>query len=104
MTPLSRMQLWYSQQCNGEWEHHRGVLIQSCDNPGWWVKIDLAGTTLEDSSFERIAENVDSAGFQQGQRWLDCKVADGIWHGAGDETKLEHILDIFLSWAESQGS
>lgn len=98
---LSRVQSWYARQCNGEWEHHHGVSVQSCDNPGWWVKIDLKGTQLANRSFERVTENVDAEGWPRGGLWLDCSVADGVWSGAGDETKLEQILEMFLSWAEA---
>jgi hypothetical protein len=27
-------------------------------------------------------------------------VEHDIWQGAGDETKLERILEVFLAWAE----
>ena len=113
MTLLVRLQQWYTRQCDGDWEHSEGVTIQSCDNPGWWVTVNLKGTSLETVAFERIGENVDPDAFHQGEemedavdgaRWLDCRVADGVWHGAGDETKLEHILEVFLSWAEGHGS
>jgi hypothetical protein len=104
MTTLLRLQQWYSRQCNGKWEHDQGITIESCDNPGWWVRIQLKGTALENIPFDRIAENVDADGFQQGLRWLDCKITDGVWDGAGDETKLERILNIFLEWAERLGS
>ena len=101
MTALARLEKWYAGQCNGEWEHNQGVTIESCDNPGWWIKIALKGTALENTSFERVAENVDADGTQQGPRWVVCHVAGGLRQGAGDETKLEMILNIFLSWAES---
>ncbi len=100
MTLLHRLQDWYGRQCDGDWEHRRGVTIETCDNPGWWVKVELKGTPLEAKVFEPVSENVDARRFQQGPRWLDCRVLDGVWSGAGDETKLERILEIFLSWAE----
>lgn len=101
---LVRLQAWYARQCNGEWEHDHGLTVESCDNPGWWVKIDLRGTPLADVHFDRAAENVTAEGRQRGGRWLDCRAADGVWSGAGDETKLERILEIFLAWAEASGS
>ena len=54
MDIIKELQDWYTFQCNGEWEHESGVEIQSCDNPGWWVKIDLKGTVLENKTFETI--------------------------------------------------
>jgi hypothetical protein len=100
---LHDLQGWYAEQCDGEWEHTYGVEITTCDNPGWWVKIDLAGTELRTRPFDRIADQVDASGFQQGERWLHCYVKDEVWHGAGDETKLAVILKTFLDWANHRG-
>ncbi len=104
MTTLSRIQEWYAKQCNGVWEHSSGVSIASCDNPGWWVKINLSNTPLEDCRFKEISEGVDSQRFPEGERWLNCYVENGIWNGAGDETKLENILEVFLQWATDNGT
>ena len=100
MSTLARLQAWYKRQFNGDWEHSSGVRIDSCDNPGWWVKINLLGTPLENRAFTEIAEGVDCGRFALGPRWLSCHVDQNTWHGAGDETKLEPILEIFLAWAE----
>lgn len=100
MNTLARLQDWYAQQCNGEWEHASGITMQTCDNPGWWVKIDLAGTTLQQRAFAEIAAGVDAQRFAQGSCWMSCHVENGIWHGAGDASRLEHILETFLAWAE----
>lgn len=99
MDVLDELQRWYSTQCNGEWEQDRGIQIESCDNPGWWVKIDVAGTVLASREFQTIAESVDSNGCQQRDRWLYCRLANGVWHGAGDETKLRLIIKTFIDWA-----
>ena len=96
---LDALQRWYAAHCDGEREHHHGISIQTCDNPGWWVKIDLEGTELRDCPFARVAVNVDADGFQQSDRWLCCHIENGIWNGAGDETKLATILQAFLDWA-----
>ena len=96
---LQALQKWYADQCDGEWEHRYGIEISTLDNPGWLVKIDLVGTELEARSFEPIADNVDASGFQHSDRWLHCSVTDGVWQGAGDESKLHMILQTFLAWA-----
>jgi len=103
MSTLARLQAWYTNQCNDLWEHSSGVHIESCDNPGWWVKINLFGTHLQSVAFPEIAEGVDSQRFPTGHRWLCCRIQDNVWHGAGDETKLEHILETFLAWTEANG-
>ena len=99
MDVLRALQDWYAAHCDGCWEEMRGVKITTCDNPGWWVKVDLAGTELEIRPFVAVAVNVDADGFQKGDRWLCCRVENAVWHGAGDETKLPEILEVFLSWA-----
>ena len=45
---IKRMQDWYLQMCDGDWEHSYGVEIKTLDNPGWNVEIDLTGTLFED--------------------------------------------------------
>ena len=100
---LSRLELWYSHQRNGTWERSRGVVIESCDKGGWLVKVILMGTKLEHVAFPEVAVNVDAAYFAQGPRWLHCRIEEGAWHGAGDETKLARILELFLDWAETHG-
>jgi hypothetical protein len=51
---LSDLSRWYAHHCDGEWEHHHDIAIETTDNPGWWVKIDLAGTELEGRAFPAI--------------------------------------------------
>ncbi|WP_083448670.1 Imm53 family immunity protein [Actinoplanes rectilineatus] len=38
---------WYSEQCDGDWEHEFGIRLESLDNPGWNLRIDIGGTDLE---------------------------------------------------------
>jgi hypothetical protein len=93
MNRFTQIQDWYAAHCNGDWEHSYGVRIGSLDNPGWWVKIDLVGTELEHAGFDpRVEERSESD-------WLHCKIKDGVFNGAGDASKLEVILGVFLDWA-----
>ena len=48
---LKEIQEWFQNQCDGGWEHARRITLDSCDNPGWWLKIDLQGTNLENKQF-----------------------------------------------------
>ena len=101
MSILEEFQNWYKLQCNGVWEHSHGISIESCDNTGWWVKINLTGTSLQNQAFTEISEGVDAKRFAVGSQWLNCRIENNTWHGAGDEAKLERILEIFLKWANS---
>lgn len=43
---VQRLQLWYQQQCDGEWEHSEEIKIFTLDNPGWGMKVDIAHTEV----------------------------------------------------------
>ena len=91
MTNIQKLQQWYAQQCDGTWEHQYGVAIDTLDNPGWSVTIDLDGTDLEGVLMEPISSD-------KGERdWLSCKTDGGKLIGHGDSLKLEAILEVFLS-------
>jgi hypothetical protein len=104
MSALARLERWYATQCSGTWEHAHGVSITSCDNPGWWVKVSLAGTPLAGVAFDEIAVAVDANRNPTASSWLSCRIVDDVWLGAGDARKLEVILETFLAWAESPAS
>jgi Immunity protein 53 len=96
---LSDLTQWYARHCNGEWEHHHGISIETTDNPGWWVKIDLRGTALAGRAFPSILEGVDARGFPVQPRWLCCRLREEKWQGAGDSSRLAEIIGCFLAWA-----
>ena len=54
---IERIQDWYKINCNGDWEHSYGYKIETLDNPGWAIKIDLAETALENLEFQREFKN-----------------------------------------------
>lgn len=88
---LKGIQEWYVGQCDGEWEHQHGISIDTLDNPGWSVSIDLEGTNLEFVTMESYRHD-------NGEHdWAFCEVRDGKFHGDGDPSKLGLILQIFLS-------
>jgi hypothetical protein len=51
--PLELVQRWYAAHCDGEWEHQYGIKIETLDNPGWRVTIDLTNTELQEFPLER---------------------------------------------------
>jgi len=85
-----RLQCWYAHQCNGTWEHARGITIETLDNPGWKVEIDLAGTKWENLAWKELkVERADDD-------WINCSKQNGIFQGYGDSSKLVAILNDFL--------
>jgi hypothetical protein len=93
MNRFTQLQTWYASHCNTEWEHTYGVKIDTLDNPGWTVTIDLVGTELDNVPFTPKVEQRSETD------WLHCNVNDRAFKGAGDPDKLEIILGIFLDWA-----
>lgn len=90
------MQDWYRSHCNGIWEHQWGVRIDTLDNPGWKVTIDLSGTGLADLDFPEL--RIDLAP----NDWIICRKVDEQFRGSGDPTKLDAILQHFVEfWLRS---
>jgi len=92
-TEFEWIQRWYAAQCNGEWEHRYGVKLETLDNPGWMLEIDLVGTSLERVGFERQA--IDTSA----QDWYNCAVEGGVFRAAAGTESLERVLAVFRNWA-----
>jgi Immunity protein 53 len=90
---IAKLVEWYSEQCDGEWEHGLGIDLTTVDNPGWMLKVNLRGTALEASHFEPI--NV----IKSENDWLNCHKKQAEFVGAGDPSKLAAILEYFLRFA-----
>ena len=102
MENIKRLQKWYRSQCNEDWEHQYGIKIETLDNPGWAVKIDLVNTYLEEIPFEKVAYGIGEQAELSGEDWLVCEVKGGQFTGFAGPFKLTEILDIFLNWAEGK--
>jgi hypothetical protein len=97
---LQWLEGWYRDQCDGEWEHSYGVAIGTLDNPGWSVKIDLAGTALANTrAFEERDDGHDGPGWFR--MWMDVEAA--TFNGVGGPAALSVILERFRRLADGQG-
>lgn len=94
MDILQWIQEWYNRFCWDEERHYYGIKIETLDNPGWSVKIEICDTPLENKAFrENCQDNGDSD--------LDLLQSRGwFFKGAGDPNKLIPILEVFRDWAE----
>lgn len=88
---------WYATNCDGEWEHNYGVRIETLDNPGWAVDIDLVDTALEAIPFEVM--KID----RTDEDWLQCRVEHNVFRARGGARNLEEMLEIFVNWAAAHG-
>ncbi len=95
MSLIRWLEEWYKSQCDGWWEHVYGVKIDTLDNPGWRVTIDIADTELENKKFDEysLTNNED-------EDWIFCRVIGRCFEGCGDPSKLEEIIRRFKEWVE----
>jgi hypothetical protein len=93
---LKRLIDWYANQCNGDWEHSYGVLLTTLDNPGWRLRVDLAGTHKEGESFNEVAD------LEPDDNWYRCWVEDNRFHAAGGIRMLPQMLQTFLDWVDAK--
>ena len=72
---------WYGAQCDGAWEHQQGVKIETLDNPGWLLKVSLAGTSLEGRPFAKVEVNPGNPVGDPAAHWHVCDVSEGEFGG-----------------------
>jgi len=68
---LPSLERWYAAHCNGEWEHGYGIKIETLDNPGWRIQIDLRDTKKQGSTIERVG--ID----RNDNDWIQCWIEKG---------------------------
>lgn len=93
-TLLNWLQNWYKTNCNGDWEHTYGIKIETLDNPGWSVVVDLKETNLEHLTREyTLIENSDDD-------WYALSITDSRFEASSDPSKLEFLLYKFKEIVE----
>jgi hypothetical protein len=94
MNQLEWLQDYYLSCCNGDWEHTHGVKVDTLDNPGWVITIDLEDTVVENTPFKKINWNTND------EDWGDCEVINKIFKGYGGSKNLEDLILVFRKWVE----
>lgn len=86
---------WFALECNGDWEHENQIKIETSDNPGWIIQIDLRNTPWENFSIEYILhENSEDD-------WFGYSIKNKKFEASGDLSKLEFLLNKFRSIIEN---
>lgn len=88
------LQSYFEGCCDEDWEHQYGIRIQTLDNPGWTIDIDLTETLLDEIPFEEI--RIERAEHD----WIFCRVQNRQFKGDGGIGNLEEIIGIFRQWVE----
>ncbi|MHB1458026.1 MAG: Imm53 family immunity protein [Armatimonadota bacterium] len=94
--PMKWLQQWYWRHCDGDWEHGYGVTIETMDNPGWSLTINLEDTSLAQENFDAITIQRDE------YDWLNCSVENSTFKGYCSPMNLMELIEIFASWVDSR--
>jgi hypothetical protein len=94
---MAWLQQWYLSNCAGEWEHQYGVHMETLDNPGWTVRINLRGTRWEDLQMQTLWRE-DSE-----HDWVHCSISKKEFNGAGGPENLEELIQTFRTLIEEAG-
>lgn len=93
MKELSWLEQWFKSQCDGEWEHTYGIKIETLDNPGWELQIELQDTPWENKAFaNRQLDEEDT--------WIHCYKEGGRFLGYCSIGSLDEIIRIFREWVD----
>jgi hypothetical protein len=89
---LSWIEDWYCSQCDGRWEHDYGLKIDTIDNPGWSLTVDLTRTPKESAAAsETKIERSDTD-------WVHYFVREARFEALGGARNLREMLCLFRNW------
>ena len=80
---------WFTNECDGDWEHENQIKIQTLDNPGWDIVIDLRYTDLENLNLNHTLIEASE------HDWYFYSIKDKKFNAAGDLSKLNFLLEKF---------
>lgn len=88
-SPLAFLEDWYASQCDSDWEHSFGIHIETLDNPGWTLKIDLEGTVWDGKAMERAV-------VQRGEHdWFQAWSDGQAWQAHCGPQNLGEVIEAF---------
>jgi len=93
---INWLQHWYIDQCDGDWEHENGIKIETADNPGWIINIDLVGSKLEGLEIPyTLIEKSNNT-------WFGYSITNNVFKGACSPTELNTLIEAFKKVYESK--
>ncbi|KIZ19526.1 Imm53 family immunity protein [Streptomyces natalensis] len=94
--PLSFLTAWYTGQCDGDWEHEYGIRIETLDNPGWSVELDLEETGLHGATLDRTE-------IAEGDSWIQSWSDGSVFHLRCGPADLGAAVERFRDFAALHG-
>ena len=103
MDRLAALEAWYAAHCDGEWEHGYGVSIDTIDNPGWEVLIDIPRGELKVPLDWKFGE-FEGEAEEPRPDWVECRLEPGkpaddivVFNGCSGPRGLGELIRLFLS-------
>ena len=94
---ISLLQEWYARHCDEDWEHSYGIKIDTLDNPGWVLTIDLTDTEFSEVSLSR--NRIDRSEVD----WIQSEISERRYISCGGVFNLEEMVYQFLIFAGERG-
>ena len=94
---------WYLAECNDDWEHSYGVKIDTLDNPGWTLKIDLRETSFHGRPFTKVERGEPAEDLEEWRSlgsWCVAEVREDQFEAACGPLDLALAIQIFRDWVE----
>ncbi len=93
---LESLMNWYQSNCDGDWEHQNGLEIQTLDNPGWWLEVDLIGTSMDGCVIpRRLIERTEND-------WVNVNTKKNKFEASGGPGNLAEIIGLFVAFVEGR--
>jgi hypothetical protein len=86
---------WYRGQCDDSWEHQHGIKLDTLDNPGWMLTVDLIGTNLQGKPMIELREGISPTDHPVSPLWIHCAVSDNQFRGACDPSQVARLFHVF---------
>ncbi|QNR98348.1 immunity 53 family protein [Stenotrophomonas sp. 169] len=96
-TAISLLQKWYARHCDEDWEHSYGINIDTLDNPGWILTVDLADTEFSELLLPRNRLDRSEAD------WVQSEISGRRYIACGGVLNLEEMVLQFLIFVGEPG-
>ncbi|MFY1048502.1 immunity 53 family protein [Chryseobacterium sp. GP-SGM7] len=89
---INWLQKWFNEQIDGNWEHEAVLKIETIDNPGWSLEVNLVQGSIPSTEWKLFEVSDDN--------WVGYKFEDNTFHASGDPNKLSLLIGMFKELVE----